>query len=56
VPLAALFTVLALGLSGIAVAAGLGDRWPVAAAAAVLAAWMASLAWSAAVRAGRGRR
>jgi hypothetical protein len=39
-----LFVVLALGLLGIAVAAATARRWAVAAAASVLAAWMADLA------------
>jgi len=39
-----LFVVLALGLLGIAVAAGTARQWAVAVAAAVLAAWMADLA------------
>jgi len=39
-----LFVVLALGLLGIAVAAATARRWAVAAAAAVLAAWMGDLA------------
>jgi hypothetical protein len=41
--LGALFAVIALGLAGVAYAAA-GDAWPVAFGAAVLAAWMASMA------------
>jgi hypothetical protein len=44
-----LFTLLALGLGGIAVASAVGGQWVIAAAAAVLSGWMASLA-SAALR------
>jgi hypothetical protein len=44
VPLAALFTVITLAFAGIAVASGLAGRWPIALAAAALAAWMGSLA------------
>jgi hypothetical protein len=40
----ALFVVLALGLLGIAVAAAAAREWAVAAAAAVIGAWMADLA------------
>ena len=47
--LVALFTVLACSFAGIAAAGGLAGQWEIAAAAAVLAAWMASLA-SAALR------
>jgi len=39
-----LFVVLAVGLLGIAVAAASAREWAVAAAAAVLAAWMTDLA------------
>jgi hypothetical protein len=47
VPLTALFTVITLAFAGIAVASGLAGRWPIAVAAAVLAFWMGSLAYSA---------
>jgi hypothetical protein len=47
VPLAALFTLIALALAGIAVASAFAGRWVIAAAAAVLAGWMASLVRSA---------
>jgi hypothetical protein len=40
----ALFVVLALGLLGIAVAAGSAGEWAIAVAAAVLGGWMADLA------------
>jgi len=45
VPLVALFFLIAVGLGAIAVWSGEASRWPIAAAAAVLAFWMASLAW-----------
>jgi hypothetical protein len=45
VPLVALFSLIAVGLGAIAVWSGEASRWPIAAAAAVLAFWMASLAW-----------
>jgi hypothetical protein len=51
VPLAALFSLITVAFAGIAVAGALAGRWPIAAAAAALAAWMGSLAWSAARRA-----
>jgi hypothetical protein len=47
VPLAALFGVITLAFAGIAVASALAGRWAIAAAAAALAAWMATLAWGA---------
>jgi hypothetical protein len=47
VPLAVLFTVITLGFAGIAVWSAEASRWPIAVASAALAAWMASLAWSA---------
>jgi hypothetical protein len=47
VPLVALFTVLTLAFVLIAAGAGVAGRWVIAAAAAVIAAWMANLAWSA---------
>jgi hypothetical protein len=43
----ALFTVLTLGFAGIAVAGATAGRWIIALAAAALAAWMATVAWSA---------
>jgi hypothetical protein len=48
--LAALFGAIALGFGGIAVAAARADAWLIAAAAAVLAVWMATLALQAARR------
>ena len=45
--MAALFSVITLGFGGLAVAAALAGSWVIAFAAAALAAWMASLAWSA---------
>jgi hypothetical protein len=42
--LAALFSVLTCAFAGIAVAAGVAERWVIAVAAAALAAWMGSLA------------
>jgi hypothetical protein len=45
--LAALFSVLTFAFAGIAVAAGAAGRWVIAVAAAALAAWMGSFAWSA---------
>jgi len=51
VPLAALFAVITLAFAGVAVAAAFAGRWPIAAAAVVLAGWMLSLAWAAARRA-----
>jgi hypothetical protein len=47
VPLAVLFGLITLSFAGIAVASGLAGQWAIAAAAAALAAWMATLAWSA---------
>jgi hypothetical protein len=47
VPLAVLFCVITAGFAGIAVWSADASRWPIAAAAAALAAWMASLAWGA---------
>ncbi|HEX3805397.1 MAG TPA: hypothetical protein VHV52_01325 [Gaiellaceae bacterium] len=45
-PLAALFSLITVAFAAIAVwSAGAGE-WPIAAAAAILAAWMGSLAWS----------
>ena len=45
--MAALFTVLTLGLAGIALSAATHGRWIIAVAAALICAWMASFAWSA---------
>ncbi len=50
-PLAALFAVITVAFAGVAVAAALAGRWPIAAAAIALAAWMLSLTWAAARRA-----
>jgi len=46
VPLVALFTVLTLALAGVAVASATAGEWIIAACAAVLAGWLASLARS----------
>jgi len=45
--MAALFFVLTLAFAGIAVAGGAAGQWPVAVAAAALAAWMGTFAWGA---------
>jgi hypothetical protein len=47
VPLAVLFSVITAGFAAIAVWSAEASRWPIAVAAGALAAWMASLAWSA---------
>jgi hypothetical protein len=47
VPMAILFSVITLGFAAIAVWSAGASRWPIALAAAALAAWMASLAWAA---------
>jgi hypothetical protein len=47
VPLAALFSLITVGFAAIAVWSAEASRWPIAAAAAALAAWMGSLAWTA---------
>jgi hypothetical protein len=47
VPLAVLFSVLTVGFAAIAVWSAEASRWPIALAAAALAAWMGSFAWSA---------
>lgn len=52
--LAALFVAITLAFAGIAAAGAIAGRWPIAAAAGVLALWMGSLAWSTAARARRG--
>ena len=46
-PLAALFCLITAGFAAIALWSAEAGRWPIAAAAAALAAWMASLAWAA---------
>ena len=47
VPLAVLFSVITVGFAAIAVWTAEAARWPIAVAAGALAAWMATLAWSA---------
>jgi hypothetical protein len=47
VPLAALFSLITLAFAAIAVWSATAGQWPIAVAAAALAAWMASLAWGA---------
>ena len=42
-----LFSVLALAFAGIAAASVLAGRFPIAVAAAALAAWMGNFAWTA---------
>jgi hypothetical protein len=49
--LAALFTVLTLALSGIAVDAASVGRWVIAVPTAAIALWMGSFAWAALRRA-----
>jgi hypothetical protein len=46
VPLAALFFGITLAFGAIAVWSASAHRWPIAVAAAALAAWMATLAWA----------
>ena len=46
-PLAALFAVITCGFAAIALWSAEAGRWPIAVAAAALAFWMGSLAWSA---------
>jgi uncharacterized membrane protein len=46
-PLAALFSLITLAFAGIAVYSATSGEWPIAVAAAALAAWMSTLAWSA---------
>ena len=46
-PLAALFSVITVAFAGIAVWSASAHQWVIAAAAAALAVWMGSLAWSA---------
>jgi hypothetical protein len=45
--MAVLFTVLTVAFAGIAVGSATAGRWVIAAAAAVLAGWMATIAWQA---------
>jgi hypothetical protein len=47
VPLAALFSLITLAFAAIAVWSASAGRWPIAVAAAALAAWMGSVAWGA---------
>jgi hypothetical protein len=47
VGLVVLFGLLTVALAGIAAAAASAGRWVIAVPAAAIAAWMASLAWSA---------
>jgi hypothetical protein len=47
VPLAVLFSVITVGFAAIAVWTAEAAQWPIALAAGALAAWMATLAWSA---------
>jgi hypothetical protein len=46
-PLAALFSAITLAFAGIAAYSAAAGQWVIAVAAAALAAWMATLAWSA---------
>jgi hypothetical protein len=46
-PLAVLFSVITLAFGAIAVWSASAHQWVIAAAAAALAVWMGSLAWSA---------
>ena len=46
-PLSALFTLITLAFAGIAAYSAVSAQWPIAVAAAALAAWMGSLAYSA---------
>ena len=46
-PLTALFALITAAFAAIAVWSAEAGEWPIAVAAAALAAWMASLAWSA---------
>jgi hypothetical protein len=47
VPLAVLFSCLTVGFAAIALWSAEASRWPIALAAAALAAWMGSVAWAA---------
>jgi hypothetical protein len=49
--LAALFTVLTLAFTGIAIAGASAGRWVIALGAAAIATWMGSFAWAAIRRA-----
>ena len=46
-PLAVLFSLITAAFAAIALWSAEASRWPIAAAAAALAAWMATLAWAA---------
>jgi hypothetical protein len=46
VPLAVLFSAITLAFGAIAVWSASAREWPIAVAAAALAAWMATLAWA----------
>jgi hypothetical protein len=46
-PMAVLFSLITVAFAGIAVWTGAAGEWLLAACAAVLAAWMGSLAWAA---------
>ena len=46
-PMAVLFSVITVAFTAIAVWTAEASQWPIALAAGALAAWMASLAWSA---------
>ncbi|MGZ4334173.1 MAG: hypothetical protein ACXVRJ_07870 [Gaiellaceae bacterium] len=46
-PLAVLFSLITVGFGAIALWSAEASRWPIALAAAALAAWMATLAWAA---------
>ncbi|MFL5964227.1 MAG: hypothetical protein ACJ757_15185 [Gaiellaceae bacterium] len=45
-PLAALFSLITLAFAAIALWSASAHQWPIAVAAAALAAWMGSLAWT----------
>jgi hypothetical protein len=47
VPLVALFALITAGFAAIALWSAEAARWPIAIASAALAAWMATLAWTA---------
>jgi hypothetical protein len=47
VSMVALFSVLTLAFAAIAVGAGAAGRWVIAVAAALIGAWMGTVAWSA---------
>ena len=46
-PLGALFSLITLAFAALAVWSATAGQWPIAVAAAALAAWMGSLAWGA---------